>query len=90
MYEVMQMKLKAIIKRMLAMCPEAWYIFIRAIQLCAALLLCAAALYKEYGGSLTDNYALYMSARALNETAQAVLLTGVLFSALIEDASTSQ
>ena len=35
------MKLTAILRRMLSMCPEAWYIFRRGLQLSAFLMLCA-------------------------------------------------
>lgn len=85
-FMVIKMKLIDTVRRMLSMCPEAWYIFIRAMQLCTVLLICALALLTEWNGSMTENYALYMTARTLNETAQAVLLIAVLFSVLIEDA----
>ena len=68
---------------MLGMCPEAWYIFIRTIQLCAVLLLCAFMLLVEWNGSMNENYELYVLANGLNEIAQAILLIGVLFSVLL-------
>ena len=80
------MKITAIIRRMLNMCPEAWYIFLRSIQLCAFLLLCAFALLCQRENCPEGGYTLYMTANALNETAQALLLIGVLASAIIEDA----
>lgn len=80
------MKLKLILRRMLCMCPDAWYIFLRTVQLCVVLLLFAFVLLVEWGGSMSEGYTLYMTAKALNETAQALLLIAVLFSVLIEDA----
>ena len=41
------MKLKKTVRRMLSMKPDAWYVFIRSIQLCCLLLLCAFALLVE-------------------------------------------
>ena len=81
------MMITKIIRRMLGMCPEAWYIFIRTIQLCAVLHLCAFMLLVEWNGSMNENYELYVLANGLNEITQAILLIGVLFSVLIEDAS---
>ena len=68
------------------MCPDAWYIFIRTMQLCVVLLFCSFMLLLEWNESMLDNYALYMTARSLNETSQALLLIAVLFSVFIEDA----
>lgn len=79
------MKVKAILRRMTSMCPEAWYIFIRSIQLCCFLLLCAIGLLLHWDGSMREGYELFMTAKALNETSQALLLIAVLFSVLIED-----
>lgn len=79
------MKLRAIIVRMLNMCPLAWYIFKRSLQLSVFLLLCALALLVEWGGSILERYDLYMTAAALTETTQAVLLIGVIASVCIED-----
>ena len=81
------MKVRKVINRMLGMCPEAWYIFRRGLQLCAVLLLCAFALLLEWSGSDFDRHALYFTAMSLNETVQAILLSIVLFSVLIEDVS---
>ena len=79
------MKLLAIVRRMLCMCPEAWYIFKRCLQLSAFLMLCAFALLVEWGGSIMERYELYMTAISLMETTQAVLLIGVIASVCIED-----
>ncbi len=79
------MKAKQIIVRMLSMCPEAWYIFIRTLQLCCFLHFCSYLLLLQWNGSMAANYSLYMTAISLQETAQAVLLVSVLLSAFIED-----
>lgn len=80
------MKLTAILRRMLSMCPEAWYIFRRGLQLSAFLMLCAFVLLLEWNGSMLDHYDLYMTAISLMEITQALLLVSVLASAIIEDA----
>ena len=84
------MKIKAVIQRMLRMCPEAWYILIRTLQLCTVLLLCSFALLLEWDGSMTEGYRLYKTALALNETSQALLLIAVILSVCIEDVSQRQ
>ena len=85
------MKTKKTIRRMLAMCPDAWYIFITSVKLTAFVLLCAFVLLLGWNGSMAeDGYRLYMTAMSLYETGQALLLIGVLFSVLIEDAQTGR
>ena len=79
------MKLKATIQRMLQMCPEAWYITIRSLQLCCVLLFGAFLLLLEWNGDMLGKYALYMTAQSLNESAQAILLIAMLFSVIVED-----
>lgn len=80
---------KKIIMRMLRMCPAAWYIFRRGIQLCFILLLgCVVVLAN--GEAFPDLHCAYKLYSAMNETAQSVLLISVLFSVLIEDVSTSR
>jgi hypothetical protein len=79
------MKLRATLLRMLNMCPAAWYIFIRSIQLSCTLLLGAILLLLAWDGDMLQHYTLYMTAIALNETAQAVLLPGVLIPVILED-----
>lgn len=81
------MKFKLVVQRMLRMCSESWYIFIRAVQLSAFLLLCAFVLLLESGGSLFDHYTLYMTALSLTEITQAILLIAVIASVCIEDFS---
>ena len=78
------MNIRPILRRMLSMSPEAWYIWIRTIQLCVFLLLCSFVLLLEWSGSLLD-YKLYLTALALNETAQALLLIALLASVIMEE-----
>ena len=80
------MKLRMTLRRMLRMCPEAWYIFISSVRLTAFLLLCAFVLLLGWNGSMLHGYRQYMTAMSLYEIGQALLLVGVLFSAIIEDA----
>ena len=67
------------------MCPPAWYIFIRSVQLTGFLLLCSFILLIGWNGNMLTGYAEYMTAMSLYETGQAVLLIGVLVSVIIED-----
>ena len=78
------MKLRKTVHRMLSMKPDAWYIFIRSIQLCCLLLLCAFALLLEYNGDTLGKYPLYMTAQSLNESAQGILLIAVILSICVE------
>ncbi len=80
----MLMKIRAILNRMLSMCPDAWYIFIRTLQLCCFLLLCALALLLKWDGSMVEGYELYMTAMGLVETGQALLLVSGIISICIE------
>ena len=50
------MKLRRTVRRMLDMKPDAWYIFLRSLQLCCVLLLCAFALLLEYNGDMLGKY----------------------------------
>ena len=85
------MKAKKTIRRMLAMCPDAWYIFITSVKLTAFVLLCAFVLLLGWNGRMEeDGYRLYMTAMSLYETGQALLLIGALFSVLIEDAQSGR
>ena len=84
------MKLKKTLQRMLAMCPDAWYIFITSVKLTAFILLCAFLLLLSWGGSMAEGYTQYMTAMSLYEIGQALLLIGVIFSVCIEDVQTSR
>ena len=79
------MKLKQTVRRMLVMCPDAWYIFIRSIELTAFLLLCSFVLLLHWDGHMLTGYRPYLTAMALYETGQGLLLTGAILSACIED-----
>lgn len=80
---------KKIILRMLRMCPAAWYIFRRGMQLCVILLFgCVVILANNE--LFPDFHSAYKLYSAMNETAQSVLLVSVLFSVLIEDVSASR
>ena len=84
------MKLRMIIRRMLSMCPDAWYIFITSVKLTAFVLICAFVLLLGWGGNMTEGYSQYMTAMSLYEIGQALLLIGVLFSVCIEDIQMSR
>ena len=84
------MKLRMIIRRMLSMCPDAWYIFITSVKLTAFVLTCAFVLLLGWGGNMAEGYSLYMTAMSLYEIGQALLLIGVIFSVCIEDVQMSR
>jgi len=84
------MLMKKIIHRMLIMSNEAWYIFIRSIQLTAFILFCTFMLLLECNGSVLDRRSLYMTAITLFESGAAILLIGSLFSVIIEDIQISR
>ena len=84
--EVLTMKIRKTLRRMLRMCPGAWIIFIGSVKLTALVLLCAFVLLLGWSGSMAEGgYELYMTAVSLYETGQGLLLIGALFSVLIED-----
>lgn len=78
------MKLMLALRNILSMSNNAWYIFIRMIQLAAFLLLCAFILLLECSGQSGRSYELYMTAMSLNETSQALLLIAFILSACVE------
>jgi len=84
------MKLKKTLLRMLAMCPDAWYIFISSIKLTAFVLFCAFLLLLSWNGSMVSGYEQYMTAMSLYEIGEALLLIGAIFSVCIEDVQTSK
>ena len=79
------MKLRKTVRRMLDMKPDAWYIFLRSLQLCCMLLLCAFALLLEHNGDMLGKYPLYMTAQSLNESAQGILLVAIILSICMEE-----
>lgn len=81
------MKIKLTIKRMLSMCPNAWYIFIKSLQAAGLMHFCSFMMLLQWNGSMMKNYELYMTAIALQESAQALLIVAIIMSAFIEDHS---
>ena len=79
------MKQRQTIRRMLAMKSDPWYLFLRSLQLCCVLLLCAFALLLEYNGDQLGKYPLYMTAQSLNESAQGILLVAIILSVCMEE-----
>jgi len=79
------MKLRAVLRRMLQMSEPAWYIFLRSLQLSCLMLFCSFLLNLEPGG-LVRGFAQRMTAQALYEAPQGILLVGLLASVLLEDA----
>lgn len=79
------MKLRQTIQRMLAMKDGPWILFLRSLQLCCVLLLCAFALLLEYNGDQLGKYPLYMTAQSLNESAQGILLVAIILSVCMEE-----
>ena len=88
--EVISVKLKKTVLRMLDMCPDAWYIFMCSVKLTAAVLVGAILLLLRWGGSMAEGYTQYMTAMSLYEIGQALLLIGAIFSVCIEDVQTSR
>lgn len=82
------MLIKRILRRMLSMSDDAWYIFIRSIQLVGLLMLCSFALLLHCDGHIGGHYSQYMTALSLMEVSQALLLIAVIASVCIEDAHT--
>ena len=78
------MKIRQILGRMLNMCPDAWYIFIRCIQLSCVMLFCSFLLLLSCGGSMMQR-AQYMTAMALYEGPQGLLLGGLILSVFAEE-----
>ena len=72
---------------MLQMCPAAWYIFIRTIQLSCLLLFVSLILLMEYSEN-PDSHTLYRLAMALYELPQALLIISMIGSVCIEDLQT--
>ena len=73
-----------IVRRMLCMSDAAWYIFIRSIQLSCVMLFCSFLLLLSCDGSLMQR-AQYMTAIALYEGPQGLLLGGLILSVFAEE-----
>ena len=78
------MVLRDIVRRMLCMSDAAWYIFIRSIQLSCVMLFCSFLLLLSCDGSLMQRTQ-YMTAIALYEGPQGLLLGGLILSVFAEE-----
>ena len=78
------MVLRDIVRRMLYMSDAAWYIFIRSIQLSCVMLFCSFLLLLSCDGSLMQRVQ-YMTAMALYEGPQGLLLGGLILSVFAEE-----
>ena len=78
------MVFRDIVRRMLCMSDAAWYIFIRSIQLSCVMLFCSFLLLLSCDGSLMQR-AQYMTAIALYEGPQGLLLGGLILSVFAEE-----
>ncbi len=78
-------KLRKTIRRMLSMCPEAWYFQMLSVKLTAFLLLCAFVLLLGWDGSMLHGYRQYMTAMSLYETGQVLTLIGAVLPVCIEE-----
>ena len=78
------MVLRDIVRRMLCMSDAAWYIFIRSIQLSCVMLFCSFMLLLSCDGSLMQRTQ-YMTAMALYEGPQGLLLGGLILSVFAEE-----
>lgn len=79
------MKLSAAIEGMLHMCPAAWKILLRCLQLSCLLLLCAVLLLIGWDGDHVRGYDLFRLSSVLQEMAQLSLLFGVIIPPCVED-----
>ena len=61
--------LRTSVRGMLSMCPAAWRIFLRCIQLSAFLLFCAWMLLLRCGDYPMDDMPRYINVLSLNELA---------------------
>lgn len=77
------MKIKLVVKRMLRMCPDAWYIFMRTLQLSCLLLF--LSLVSLIGYENTGSYELFNMAAALYELPQSLLIISMIGSICIEE-----
>ena len=78
------MVLRDIVRRMLCMSDAAWYIFIRSIQLSCVMLFCSFLLLLSCGCSMMRR-SQYMTAMALYEGPQGLLLGGLILSVFAEE-----
>ena len=76
--------IKRIIRRMSCMCPAAWYIYKRSMQLSIVLLSCGLLLTTGVSQELQSRHLLRLS-NAYFDTVEAVLLLAAILPVLIED-----
>lgn len=77
------MKITLVVKRMLRMCPDAWYIFMRTLQLSCLLLF--LSLVSLIGYENTGSHELFNMAAALYELPQSLLIISMIGSISIEE-----
>lgn len=77
------MKITLVVKRMLRMCPDAWYIFMRTLQLSCLLLFLSLVSLIEYEN--TGSHELFNMAAALYELPQSLLIISMIGSICIEE-----
>ena len=82
--EVFLLVFGKILRRMLRMSDAAWYIMLRSIQLSGVMLFCSFLLLLSCDGSLMQR-ARYMTAIALYEGPQGILLGGLILSVIAEE-----
>ena len=79
------MKAPAPVRRMLQMCPAAWRIFLRCLQMSCFLLVCAALLLIAWDGDYIKSFRFFQLSAALQEMAQLSLLGAVILPPCVED-----
>ena len=80
------MKFRKVFLRMCAMSAPAWLVF-RSTMLLSILLLGMGILFIAAARAGAGTYALRETARAIYETVEAILLIGILATAIVEDQS---
>ena len=80
------MKLHATIQRMLRMCPEAWKLFLRCLQLACFFLFCALLLLIAWDADRSRAYSLYQLSSTMQEMAQITLIGAVILPPCVEEA----
>lgn len=79
------MKISAVIRCMLQMCPSAWRVFLRCLQLSCFLLVCAALLLIAWDGDYIGSFRFYLLSAELQELAQLSLLGSVILPPCVEE-----
>ena len=79
------MKTPAPVRRMLRMCPAAWRIFLRCLQMSSFLLVCAALLLIAWDGDYIHSFRFFQLSATLQQMAQLALLGAVILPPCVED-----